>query len=69
MQNLADFNASSPMAAMRRSRIGCHPLYRPRDILAMLYGGWQTNACQREHVVEQPPTVMVIDDDPGVRTR
>jgi hypothetical protein len=32
--------ASSPMAAIRRSRIGLVvPLYRPRDNLAMLHGG------------------------------
>lgn len=32
--------ASSPMTAIRRSRIGLvAPLYRPRDNLAMLHGG------------------------------
>jgi hypothetical protein len=32
--------AGSPMAAIRRSRIRLvHPLYRPRDNLAMLHGG------------------------------
>jgi FixJ family two-component response regulator len=50
------------------------PLYRPRDNLAMLHGGLAKlmRMSMREHVVEQrandqPPTVMVIDDDPGVR--
>ena len=45
------------------------PLYRPRDNLAML--SWRSGKAgahvNEEHVVEQPPTVMVIDDDPGVR--
>src|SRR5258708_19788345 len=43
------------------------PLYRPRDKLAMLDGGKANAHVNEEHVVEQPPTVMVIDDDPGVR--
>src|SRR5258705_2194828 len=43
------------------------PLYRPRDNLAMLHGGEANAHVNEEHVVEQPPTVMVIDDDPGVR--
>src|SRR5258708_17309239 len=43
------------------------PLYRPRDKLAMLDGGKADAHVNEEHVVEQPPTVMVIDDDPGVR--
>src|SRR5258708_6046490 len=43
------------------------PLYRPRDKLAMLDGGNANAHVNEEHVVEQPPTVMVIDDDPGVR--
>jgi FixJ family two-component response regulator len=45
------------------------PLYRPRDNRAMLHGGLAKlmRMSTREHVVEQPPTVMVVDDDPGVR--
>ena len=35
------------------------------------YAPWRTGKANahvnEEHVVEQPPTVMVIDDDPGVR--
>src|SRR5712672_4111830 len=62
------------MAATRRSRLGWLSLYRPRDNLAMLHGEMAKlmRMSMREHVVEQrandqPPTVMVIDDDPGVR--
>src|SRR5258706_7871840 len=33
----------------------------------MLHGGKADAHVNEEHVVEQPPTVMVIDDDPGVR--
>src|SRR5712672_1999834 len=62
------------MAATRRSRLGWLSLYRPRDNLAMLHGEMAKlmRMSMREHVVEQqakdqPPTVVVIDDDPGVR--
>src|SRR5258706_15683719 len=54
------------MAAIRRSRIG---LVIPTIVYAIisLCSGEANAHVNEEHVVEQPPTVMVIDDDPGVR--
>ena len=69
-QNLADFNRpvprwlrsvgielgwSSPLSPTRQSRY------------AFQWTGKSNAHVNEEHVVEQPPTVMVIDDDPGVR--
>src|SRR5882757_3878253 len=55
------------MAAMRRSRIGLViPSIAHAIISLCSMVGWLTHV-NEEHVVEQPPTVMVIDDDPGVR--
>ena len=48
------------------AELGWSSLYRPGDNLAMLRGGANAHV-NEEHVVEQPPTVIVIDDDPGVR--
>ena len=67
--------ASSPMAVTRRSRVGLVvPSIAHGSNLAMLHGELAKlmRMSMREHVVEQrandqPPTVMVIDDDPGVR--
>jgi FixJ family two-component response regulator len=66
--------ASSPMVSIRRSRIG---LVDPSsDHATICYARWPTGKANahvnEEHVVErraqdQPPTVVVIDDDPGVR--
>jgi FixJ family two-component response regulator len=74
-QNLADFNR--PLRQWLRSvgaELGDRPVYRPRDNLGMLHDELaKLNAhVDEKHVVEQqakeqPPTVMVIDDDPGVR--
>ena len=51
----AELDWSSPLSLTRQSR----------------YAPWRTGKANahvnEEHVVEQPPTVMVIDDDPGVR--
>ena len=74
-QNLANFNR--PFAdgcdPLEPNWAGC-PLYRPRDNPAILHGGLTKlmRMSIEEHVVEQrakdqPPTVIVIDDDPGVR--
>src|ERR1700709_303809 len=54
------------MAAIRQSRIG---LVIPTIAYAKisLCSGEANAHVNEEHVVEQPPTVMVIDDDPGVR--
>src|SRR6266700_3572064 len=54
------------MAAIRRSRIG---LVIPTILYAIisLCSGEANAHVNEDHVVEQPPTVMVIDDDPGVR--
>jgi FixJ family two-component response regulator len=58
--------AGSPMA-VASNWAGC-PLYRPRDKLAMLHRGLaKLMHVDEEHVVEQPPIVIVVDDDPGVR--
>jgi FixJ family two-component response regulator len=62
-------SASSPTVSIRRSRIG---LVVPSTAHAIFcYCPWRTGTfnahVNEEHVVEQPPTVMVIDDDPGVR--
>ena len=66
--------AGSPMVSIRRSRIG---LVDPSSDHAIIcYAPWRTGKANahvnEEHVVErraedQPPTVVVIDDDPGVR--
>src|SRR5258705_2982611 len=62
------------MAAIRRSRIGLViPSIAYATISLCFMANWQANAhVDEEHVVEQqakdqPPTVIVIDDDPGVR--
>ncbi|MEA3138890.1 MAG: hypothetical protein QOK23_1059, partial [Gammaproteobacteria bacterium] len=56
-------NGCDPWEPNRAGR----PLFRPRDNLAMLDGGNANAHVNEAHVVEQPPTVLVIDDDPGVR--
>src|SRR4030088_3225317 len=54
------------MAAIRQSRIGLVIPTIAYAIISLCSG--EANAhVNEEHVVEQPPTVMVIDDDPGVR--
>ena len=57
------------MAAPREPDWAGQPLYRPRNNLAMLSDGpgKLMRMSAKEHVVEQPPTVVVVDDDPGVR--
>src|ERR1700674_5613329 len=57
------------MAAIRPGRIAWSSPLSPTRLSP--YAPWRNgkpNAhVNEEHVVEQPPTVMVIDDDPGVR--
>ena len=66
--------AGSPLVLIRQTRIG---LVDPSsDHATICYAPWRTGKANahvnEEHVVErraedQPPTVVVIDDDPGVR--
>src|SRR6202521_4582381 len=57
------------MAAIRPGRIAWSSPLSPTRLSP--YAPWWTGKAiahvNEEHVVEQPPTVMVIDDDPGVR--
>ena len=57
------------MAAIRGNRIGLVVPSIAHAIISLcsMRTGKADAHVNEEHVVEQPPTVMVIDDDPGVR--